>query len=128
MEYSWEAGRQRATAGREPNHISQRPDALGSAEIVTAATALFTLSAARESEVNLHEAQIKVGKCGVRDRRQRVAEPEIGMKYPAVRARRSVSRLRAGVTGCAGVRSPVTAGTAKGSGAVSGVGKAAGAG
>ena len=70
----------------------------------------------------------KMGKCGAGGRRQRVAEPEIGMKHPAMRAGRSVSRLRAGVTGCGGVRSPVTAGPGAGFGAVSGVGKAAGAG
>ena len=71
---------------------------------------------------------LKVRKCGAGGRRQQVAEPEIGRKHAAVRARRSVSRLRAGVTGCGGVRGLVTAGTGKGSGAVSGVGKAAGAG
>ena len=48
-------------------------------------------------------------------------EPEIGLKRPAGRARRSISSLGAGLTGSAGVNHPVTAGTAKGSGAVSGI-------
>ena len=67
-------------------------------------------------------------KVGVRGRGAAVsggADAEIGIKRPAVRARGSVFRLRTGATGHAGMRSPVTAGTAKGSGAVSGVGKVA---
>ena len=58
----------------------------------------------------------------------RGSEPEIGLKHSPVRARRSVYSLRAGGTGCGGVRSLVTAGPRVGSGAVSGGGKAAGAG
>ena len=56
------------------------------------------------------------------------SEPEIGMKHPAVRARRPVFGLPAGAAGRAGVRDPLTAGPREGSGAVSGVGKAVGAG
>jgi hypothetical protein len=46
------------------------------------------------------------------------SEPEMGMKHPAVRARGSVYGLRAGGTGCAGVRGLVTAGLRVRSGAV----------
>ena len=49
------------------------------------------------------------------------AEAEIGFKHPAVRVRGPVFRLPTGATGRAGMRGLVTAGTAKGSGAVSGV-------
>ena len=65
--------------------------------------------------------RLKVGKCGAEGSRQQGAEPEIGRKQVAVRARRSVFSPPAGGSGCAGVRGLVTAGTAKGSGAVSGV-------